>query len=117
MVTTTVDSSVAPTHNSVPFLRRRTLRDAEILVPTTLLMISLAISRMRRSHARRPGVRAWVQTALILCCGGDLHGLQRPGGNSSGPAAGHTVGDMSLVVTATGNGNTTATTTATLIVN
>ncbi|MFZ0820451.1 MAG: hypothetical protein WAM91_10300 [Candidatus Acidiferrales bacterium] len=118
MVTTTVDSSVAPTHNSVPFLRARTLRDAEILVLLALLMISLAISRMRRSRAARPRIPAWVQTALILFVVAAIFtGCSGLAGTPPVPPPGTPSGTYSLVVTATGNGNTTATTTATLIVN
>jgi hypothetical protein len=118
MVTTTVNGGLAPSRRFVPLIRMRTLRDLEIFALLALAFISLVISLACRVHPRGSRFPAWVPATVIFVLASTYFaGCSGLAGTVAPPPPGTPSGTYSLVVTATGNGNTTATTTAKLTVN
>ncbi len=114
-VTTMAGSGLTPARRPIPVLPTGILRDVGILVALALLFIFLM--RWKRVMLRRNV--AWFPLAILLVLAGAcLAGCIGLSEDIPPVAAlGTPAGQYSLVVTATGNGNTTATTSVTLTVN
>jgi hypothetical protein len=115
LVTTTARGGLTPAQRQVPVVPTLLIREVRILMVLALILISL-IYWTRDSKPRIPagislGAIFVLAGVIFTGCSG-LAGIGPPP-----PPPGTPAGQYSLVVTATGNGNTTATTSVILTVN